>query len=318
MEENYEFLQTMENISRLSFEIQVIYSKLTLLEVSKDITEDYDKQKKDLLDQLAILIDEETEYYAFFKEDFYLTEEALEFLRKGFKENVPEKYRLVQNRIIKKLESILLKGAIENEDEEYLEMFLEEEFFATLFLDKGYDMDTLIPLIDKLHLPIKESLNRHFVSTLNEDIKNPSNFDIRRILINTKLDFIYEESSQIEQECLSQGFDSLKINLSSETNLPDVDPKLKKDFFNKHLKDKLLDMLIVAGSCTEFEIALPEIIWFKTYLLYLDDTEIKDIEERLTDYTFQDQDIKEFLLKAIKDINLSKTVHNNSSKKTLN
>ena len=65
MEENYEFLQTMENISRLSFEIQVIYSKLTLLEVSKDITEDYDKQKKDLLDQLAILIDEETEYYAY-------------------------------------------------------------------------------------------------------------------------------------------------------------------------------------------------------------------------------------------------------------
>ena len=59
MEENLELLQALEEISRLSFEIQIIYSRLTLLEVSKDITENYEQEKKLLLDSLALLLEEE-------------------------------------------------------------------------------------------------------------------------------------------------------------------------------------------------------------------------------------------------------------------
>ena len=319
MEENLELLQALEEISRLSFEIQIIYSRLTLLEVSKDITENYEQEKKLLLDSLALLLEEEKEAYKPLENDFYQTEYVQELLRKRFNDNVPPKYRLIQNRIFKKIESILNRQAIDLNDHDYLEVFLEEEFYSDLFLDKDFSMDDIAAVVRDLTIPIDDSLARHYVSTINEDIKNPSNFDIRRHLINTKFEFVYEHSGSIEQECLSQRFNNnLKVALSDETLLPGIDPSVKRKYFNEYLRNKLLDMLIVCGSCTELDMAVPEICWFKTYLLYLSDEELLNIKQRVIDYNFQDNEIKDALLKAINDIKLHKKIHNkNSQNKTI-
>lgn len=301
-----ETLNQLNEITEISFKIAIIYNGLILLEIFKDINDNYLSQKKTFLEQLQILLEDEKEAYSFFESDLYQVEELLEFLQRKQNQDVSEKERLVQNRILNKLKAIELQCAIESKDEDCL-----EEFYADLFLDSDISIADLISIIEGLTLPMEDSLNRHFVSTLNEAIKNPCNYTLRRHLISAKYDFIYEHSGSIEQECLTQGFNyNLKMDLREETALPEIDPKTKSDYLKKYIKNKLLDMLIVCGSCTELDMAIPEIAWFKTYLLYLSDSDVEEIKTRVSDYYFQNDEIKETLQKALKDINVLRAIHN--------
>ena len=104
MEDNtLEILTILEQITEITFRIQIVYSNLTLLEVSKDITSDYNNKKKDLLDSLSLLLKEEENAYEPFENNYELVNKALEIFYKNIKFNVPEKIILIQKRIQEKL-----------------------------------------------------------------------------------------------------------------------------------------------------------------------------------------------------------------------
>ena len=75
-------------------------------------------------------------------------------------------------------------------------------------------------------------------------------------------------------------------------------------------------MLIVCGSCADLDMAISEIDWFKTYLLYLSDADVEEIKTKLDGHYFQNEEIKAILLKTVKDINILRTIHSSSKQKS--
>ena len=161
---------------------------------------------------------------------------------------------------------------------------------------------------------INASISRHYISTINEDIKNPSNFNIKRLLINKKLDWIFEKGGSLEDEALANNFNILKMNLNEEISIPNIPESLKQEFINYEIKNKVFDMLSILAAFEDKEDVLEEIEWFKTYLLYLDEKAIENARLTILGYNFQNKEIKNILLRSITNANLLKRVHNQDSK----
>lgn len=304
----------LEDIARITFELQIIYSRLTLLEVSKDIEPNYEKDKKELLDALAILKEEEKEAYKPLKEDYMTAVSALEKFCKLENDNVSEKLYLCQKRIKNNLTQIVYETGIYEENEDFIDSYLEEEFYTHLFFDRNFSKEEMQTFIENVLPVINASISRHYISTINEDIKNPSNFNIKRLLINKKLDWIFEKGGSLEDEALANNFNILKMNLNEEISIPNIPESLKQEFINYEIKNKVFDMLSILAAFEDKEDVLEEIEWFKTYLLYLDEKAIENARLTILGYNFQNKEIKNILLRSITNANLLKRVHNQDSK----
>ncbi len=304
-------LELFEKISQITFDIKVAYSKLTLLEVSKDIEVNYNEDKKKLLDYLSIRLKDEEEAY----EVFNSNEEALYALEKIYKyENskVPETYYLCQQRIKNKLKELVYKYGIEEQSDDFIESYLEDEFFTYLLFDRNFSDEEMYTFIKDVLPILNYSTDRHFLHNINNDINNPDNLDIRRLLINKKLDWLFEHNGIIEKEALEHGFDNYNISLSEDTKMP-INDDLKHDLINFEVKNKIYDNLVNLGAVDDIELVLPELEWVKTYLLYLNDKEIQELKDYVVNYNFQDRSIKDRVINIINNNKNNILEHNSTS-----
>ena len=298
----------LENITKITFTIMINYSRLALLEISKDISPDYEKKKKILLAAIALLKIEEEKIYEPLKEDYITAQSYLDYFNKRENDNVKEKFYLCQKRIKNNLKRIVFSNGLDEENEDFIESYLEEEFFTYLFFDREFSKDEMLTFIEILPI-INNSLDHNFISNISEDINNPDNFDIRRLLINIKLNWIFETGGLLERDALNHNFDNLEFN--PELKIPNISDQLKTDFLNFEIKNKLYDIITIMAAVTDKDLVLGEIEWFKTYLFYLDSKSIEEINKRIKYYNFQNKDIQNTLLQFIEHIKNIQTIHNN-------
>ena len=306
MEDNtLEILTILEQITEITFRIQIVYSNLTLLEVSKDITSDYNNKKKDLLDSLSLLLKEEENAYEPFENNYELVNKALEIFYKNIKFNVPEKIILIQKRIQEKLETIKSNIGLTYEIDEELESYLEQEYYTNLFFDENYSLTDLIPVI-RFFKNFDYLLDTYYISLLNNSINEEN--DYHRLLINAKLNYLFEAANDLEQNALNNGFDSITIN---NLNQNEIDQNLIERYIETNIIDKINDLLAIFSSATNIDMVISEIYSFKAYLLCLNTKQIKELKDKITNYNFQNKELKSIILDSINSIKLPTINKNN-------
>ena len=290
-----EILKNLEKCSRLAYYIEITYTRLSLLEVSKNMISDYNKQKEDLINTLKSYIKAEDKAYEYFN-DYQLVSTALELFYKRISFKVSNRLLLVQKRIIKKLEAKVLETGLEEKPENFFESYLEIPFYTHLVYDEGYDFDDLEPIIRTMPI-VNDAMSRRFIKNLNHQLYNCPDYEIySKNLINIKFDFIYENSGDLEKDAINNNFDSITLS-----NIQDKkDSHISVDALNKIISSYVLefitDTIVVCGSSTELDMVLDDMLWFKTYLYFLDDEDFIKIKIKVSDYPFQKKTIKTVLL----------------------
>lgn len=308
-----EILSILEQIAKITYQIQIIYIRLTLLEVSRDIEDNYVSLKKQYLEELFLLKEQEDEAYKPLEADYTIVTSAIEVMNRFQGRDVSEKMESCQKRIFNRLQSIAFNCGIAESSTDLMESFIEEEFFATLYLDKGYSKEELLKLIDSLYPKINKSIAYQYLGTLNIALDNHNNFDIRRLLLNLKFDYLFQKGDIIESDFLRHNFNSIPLSLNEELSRISIPEHLKQLYLDNKIKDIIIFTLLpILAAITDKEMGLEELIWFKTYILYLSKECLNDVKNTVSNYCFNYSEIKKLLLKTISDLDVIKKEHNNS------
>ena len=302
----------LNQIAQITLTLQTNYKRLIFLEINKDINPNYEQIKNYIITQIKQLKLQEDELYKPLEEDYPTAQNFLDYFYDNENYNVKEEYYLCQKRIKKKKKKIVFDSGISEENEEFIELFIEEELITYLSFDHEFTPDEMLIFI-KIFPTINEALSYNFYNNISTDINNPNNSNIRKLLIDIKFNWIFETGNTIENEAIEKGFNNLDLN--NEIKLPNISEQLKTAFFNFEIKNKLYDIITIMGSSTDKDLILSEIEWFKTYLFYLDPKSIEEINNRIKTYNFQNKDIQSILLQYIETIQLQ--IIYNSKQKTL-
>ena len=298
----------LEKITKVTFAIMNNYKKLAVLEINIDSSPNYEKKKKFLLAAITLLKIEEEKIYEPLKEDDITAQNLFEYFNNRENSNVNEEYYLCQIRIKNNLKRIVFSNGLDEDNEDFIETYLEEELLTYLFFDREFSEDELLTFIEILPI-INDSLAHSFISIISRDINNPNNNDIKRLLINIKLNWIFETGGLLESNALNNNFDNLEFN--PELKIPNISDQLKTEFLNFEIKNKLYDIITIMAAVIDKDLVLGEIEWFKTYLFFLDSKSIEEISKRIKNYSFQNKDIQNTLLQFIENIKKIQTIHNN-------
>ena len=78
--------------------------------------------------------------------------------------------------------------------------------------------------------------------------------------------------------------------------------------------NNLYNIIAILASSTEEDISLEELIWFKTYIVYLKPEMLAGIIEYIENYNFQMDIIKNKLIDYLNDIENIRLLHNQEPK----
>jgi len=308
-------LSYLNKIAKITFKIAAVYLRLFYLELFKDGLSDYEKQKKDLIDTLVLLKGDEDDLYSYFEENSPYIFEALSLFDGAAIYVVDKIQSLCQYRMINRLSSIALKYGMAEHDEDMLDEYRSKEFFINL-KQYGYEEDDLFDFIERFFPVMNKSQIVHYIATLDNEMINSTPSLYFRYL-HLKFDKIFENGVFLEDEMIQSDFKSNNLKLHEELNISDVDSELIKQYLDSKMPEDIILTMPLLSSFDDIKEGLDELLWFKTYLVYIDDCNLKSIRDMVTSANYKSPTIKNMLLEAIDNIDKLRGLHNRDSKEKL-
>ena len=301
-----ELLEELEIMLKNTLNIQKVFDKLCSLEMIKDLSLNYDDIKTKLLVILKRLLDNENAALDFLK-DAEDIDDVLEVLYDEEDKCLSSISTPCLKRIRNYLSKLLLKRDIFLVDDEMLDEYLTNEFLTYVTIDRKFTRDEMLIFILQVLPNLNDSLIKHFMISIEEEIAKEKDYQQKRKLIKLKYNTLLAQGKGFEFEVLNN---QLHGNIANELSMPNVQIHLKEDLINFEIMNNLYNIIVVLSSIEEEDLALEELIWFKTYLIYLNDNMLKLIRDYLTNRHFQNESIKNKLFTYLDDLNNTKKLHN--------
>lgn len=305
---NDELLEELEMILKSTANIQKCLNKLSSLELLSDTFHiDYSEAKSKLLEVLNNILDYENSGYDFLEEAEDI-EETLEFLDEHDLNQVNQP---CLNRMQNYLSNSLLKKVVTNYDDDTINDYISNEFLTYITINRQFTTDEMRTFITELLPTLNKSLIKHFMINMNNEIKKETNFKRKRKLTDLKYNILFEQGKGLELDVINN---NLTGNIENEIKLSNIEPTLKNDLLVFEIMNNLYNNIVILSSCLEEDISLEELVWFKTYSLYLNNDMLKSLTEYIANYNFQNETIKNKLIDYLNNINDYKKLHNQESK----
>lgn len=307
---NDELIEEIEAIFKIDLNIKKAYNKLMTIDLLDGKIERFNEAKNDILTILKKLFDYENSTIDFLV-DSDEAMDALNYLNNFDSIFITDDFRLCKNRLRNYLSNKLLKTALEIQDEEFIDDYLINEFITYITITRQFTKEEMIVLIENVLPKLNESLIKHFILTLNNDIKNETNYYNKKELLKLKYEFLLEKGKDVEISVLNN---NLNVSLNNDLSSINVDSSLKEELINFEVMNNLYNNVTILSSVTEKEIALEELIWFKTYILYIDENMLTTLKNYINDVNFQNNDIKLELIDNLNNVDKLKYMHNQDKK----
>lgn len=291
--------QTLDNISRLSFQIMDIYKKLIELEKNKNKDGDYHSKKKALLEQLSYFKSLEDDEYSFFNGRVIDLLDAMMLFNKtitpNYVDTVSHKVEeLIKRRIIDRLENLMI------DDMDFANELAKRSINAAEFEAK-----------------LKNSIAFRKADYELEEISNSDN-DTRRNIFIEKFHHEAFINAALENCLIRRNFSSVPHNLNEE--IMGLKEAINQEELSQYIIDNRISNIIVKSLIPELIIAEPSIkttellIAFKILILYLSENILKTLADSMAPLQFQDITIKA-KIKQIIDSNTKEKNKQNSDLK---
>ncbi len=307
---NDELIEEIEAIFKIDLNIKKAYNKLMTIDLLDGKIERFNEAKNDILTILKKLFDYENSTIDFLV-DSDEAMDALNYLNNFDSIFITDDFRLCKNRLRNYLSNKLLKTALEIQDEEFIDDYLINEFITYITITRQFTKEEMIVLIENVLPKLNESLIKHFILTLNNDIKNETNYYNKKELLKLKYEFLLEKGKDVEISVLNN---NLNASLNNDLSSINVDSSLKQELINFEVMNNLYNNVTILSSVTEKEIALEELIWFKTYILYIDENMLTTLKNYINDVNFQNNDVKLELIDNLNNVDKLKHMHNQDKK----
>ena len=142
--------------------------------------------------------------------------------------------------------------------------------------------------------------------------------DTNRLLdLQQIYNIIFENGCYLEEDLFSNSFmiHSLKLDV---LNLGDIDKWLMEQYLNNRISGELHIIIASLSSIENIEEKFDEFIWFKTYLLQLDEKALEEYKDLIDKTIFKSTYIKSLLTDAINNTNkLKEDLMNNNLSNTI-
>jgi hypothetical protein len=279
--------QTLDNISRLSFQIMDIYKKLIELEKNKNKDSDYYSKKKTLLEQLSYYKALEDDEYSFFNGRTIDLLDAMMLFNKTITPNYVDtvSYKieeLIKHRIIDRLENLII------DDIDFANELAKRSINTAEFEAK-----------------LKNSIAFRKADYELEEISN-SNNDTRRSIFIEKFHYEAFINAELENSLIIKNFSSVPHNFNEEIRV--LKGTTNCEELSQSVIDNRISNIILQSLLPELIIATPSIkttellIAFKILILFLSESMLKTLNSSLTSLQFQNITIK-LKIKQIMDSN---------------
>lgn len=291
--------QTLDNISRLSFQIMDIYKNLIELEKNKNKDGDYHSKKNALLEHLSYYKSLEDDEYSFFNDRIIDLLDAMMLFNKtitpNYVDTVSHKVEeLIKRRIIDRLENLMIDVM------DFANELAKRSINAVEFEAK-----------------LKNSIAFRKADYELEEINNSDN-DTRRNIFIEKFHYEAFINAALENCLIRRNFSSVPHNLNEE--IMGLKKATNQEELSQSVIDNRISNIIVQSLIPELIIAKPSIkttellIAFKVLILYLSENILKTLADSMASLQFQDITI-ELKIKQIIDSNTKEKNKQNSDLK---
>ena len=302
-----EILNQLNEIARVTFKIYNLYNNLIILENTKDTN--ISDERKTLLEELHFFIERENELYAYFEDNassivdilYFFDVNALLYNNQNSSSNL-----LCQNRITNRLLKIDASCRTKMQDYDRLDKYIDNINYKN---EELFNFNrNIIPLINKL-------LIKMYIKVLERELLKS---DTNRLLdLQQIYNIIFENGCYLEEDLFSNSFmiHSLKLDV---LNLGDIDKWLMEQYLNNRISGELHIIIASLSSIENIEEKFDEFIWFKTYLLQLDEKALEEYKVLIDKTIFKSTYIKSLLTDAINNTNkLKEDLMNNNLSNTI-
>lgn len=301
----------LEQIEKITSNIQKIYVALMCLYMNKDFMLDYDDQITGLVNALTAFKIEEDNAYELFNNNLLYTASAGLIINKK-KEQASKESKLCLERIFNRLRIICDKMP------DFIGFTNElgsPSLNYQLLLKQGASNEEASYFVQNYEIMMNNFTARHFAIFAQEEAnstKIPS--EIAKYL-KLMLDSIFTLGDAVEDEFIASRFTTLKKTLSDEIKSTfGISENAKNMYMNlEGLSDANELLLSLFQAVPSFE-TTKSVIAFKVIILYLDNEYLETIKNTICSANFKVPIISDLLIQAIDNIEKLRAKHNSDIK----
>ena len=176
-----------------------------------------------------------------------------------------------------------------------------------------------ISFFQRFQFNFEKSISYRYTTILNESISQSNTREKRNELIRIKLDTVFVQGNEIEEDLLKNRFTTVTNDLASEM-APSfgIDQHLKDDFKELYTLNSIYNNLKVLINQRPSYYSLQLVLEFKTFILYLTDKSISDLKKHILSLSFLSNRIKGALISILNNQKEDKKIHNQDNNKNKN
>ncbi len=312
---NYQ--EIINELTKITFKIRLFYEFITYYIQNKNNYINYDEVLTYTINILNNLKIQEEEIYSLLDEDPLIVVKLINLLDKN--KNIyqnDETSRLIYRRIMNRLELILLLSDIE------LIMFGKDYFLKDhkfqFLMKHNLSIDEAISFYQKFKYNFEKSISYRYTTILNNAIDLEKAPLIKDELIKIKLDTVFVRGNELEDDLINSKYTTINNDLENEIKPSfGINPTLKDDFMQIYVLESIINNLKVLINQRTSNLTKQLVFEFKTFILYLNDDNLKFLKDALDKLSFASNNIKNELIKAIINQKTDKLIHMKNNNKTL-
>lgn len=312
---NYQ--EIINELTKITFKIRLFYEFITYYIQNKNNYINYDEVLTYTINILNNLKIQEEEIYSLLDEDPLIVVKLINLLDKNkniYQNN--ETSRLIYRRIMNRLELILMLSDIE------LIMFGKDYFLKDhkfqFLMKHNLSIDEAISFYQKFKYNFEKSISYRYTTILNNAIDLEKAPLIKDELIKIKLDTVFVRGNELEDDLINSKYTTINNDLENEIKPSfGITPTLKDDFMQIYVLESIINNLKILINQRPSNLTKQLVFEFKTFILYLNDDNLKFLKDALDKLSFASNNIKNELIKAIINQKSDKLIHMKNNNKNL-
>lgn len=312
---NYQ--EIINELTKITFKIRLFYEFITYYIQNKNNYINYDEVLTYTINILNNLKIQEEEIYSLLDEDPLIVIKLINLLDKNkniYQNN--ETSRLIYRRIMNRLELILMLSDIE------LIMFGKDYFLKDhkfqFLMKHNLSIDEAISFYQKFKYNFEKSISYRYTTILNNAIDLEKAPLIKDELIKIKLDTVFVRGNELEDDLINSKYTTINNDLENEIKPSfGITPTLKDDFMQIYVLESIINNLKILINQRPSNLTKQLVFEFKTFILYLNDDNLKFLKDALDKLSFASNNIKNELIKAIINQKSDKLIHMKNNNKNL-
>lgn len=282
--------ETLEELYKLTTTIYQIYEFLIDNELKRKKRSYYESLKAILISSLSSWKKKEDEIYSYFQKNYERANIALDIMDR-YNRTTDHKEALIRSRIYEKLTRISIIDGINSEYDENKDDILQTDE-CQMLIEMGYSEEDAIFFYLDYYRVLDNSICTRYASLLEDEIaSNPKS----EMFIRMRFEESFASPSDLENTLIKYHFNSLPKSLDDELKPPySFSKEAILSFIRIQISDNFND-IINKMNYTQDEHELEScIMLFKTYLLYIKESDLKLVIGRLAS-SVKDENLSERL-----------------------